>query len=100
MKLSTKQKQTHRHREETCGCQEGGWWTGMDWEVEVSRCKLLHLERVNNKVLLCRIGNYIQSPGLDHDGKEYLKRMYTYVKWLRHFALQQKLSQHCESTIF
>ena len=22
--LSTKQKQTHRHREQTCGCQ-GGW---------------------------------------------------------------------------
>ena len=25
MNLSTKQKQTHRHREQTCGCQrEGG----------------------------------------------------------------------------
>ena len=24
MNLSTKQKQTHRHREETCGCQ-GVW---------------------------------------------------------------------------
>ena len=24
--LPTKQKQTHRHREETCGCQEGGGW--------------------------------------------------------------------------
>ena len=22
--LSTKQKQTHRHRDQTCGCQEGG----------------------------------------------------------------------------
>ena len=26
MNLSTKHKQTHRHREQTCGCQgEGGW---------------------------------------------------------------------------
>ena len=25
MNLSTKQIQTHRHREETCGCQGGGW---------------------------------------------------------------------------
>ena len=29
---STKQKQTHRHREQTCGCQGGGekgeGWTG------------------------------------------------------------------------
>ena len=24
MNLSTKQKQTHRHREQTCGCQEAG----------------------------------------------------------------------------
>ena len=30
--LPMKQKQTHRHREQTCGCQGGGWvgdgWTG------------------------------------------------------------------------
>ena len=30
MNLTTKQKQTHKHREQTCGCQEGevageGW---------------------------------------------------------------------------
>ena len=24
--LSMQQKQTHRHREQTCGCQEGGGW--------------------------------------------------------------------------
>ena len=24
--LSMKQKQTHRHREQTCGCQRGGGW--------------------------------------------------------------------------
>ena len=28
MNLSTKQKKTHRNREQTCGCQEGGErWT-------------------------------------------------------------------------
>ena len=26
MNLSMKQKQTHRHREQTYGCQEGGVW--------------------------------------------------------------------------
>ena len=25
MNLSTKQKQTHRHREQTCGCGGKGW---------------------------------------------------------------------------
>ena len=28
MNLSMKQKQTHRHREQTCGCQGGGGWEG------------------------------------------------------------------------
>ena len=26
MNLSTKQEQTHRHREQICGCQGGGRW--------------------------------------------------------------------------
>ena len=26
MNISTKQKQTHRRREQTCGCQGGGGW--------------------------------------------------------------------------
>ena len=70
MNLSTKQKQTHRHREQTCGCQGGGGGSGMDWEFEVSRCKLLHLEWISNEVLLYSTGNYIQSLGIEHDGKE------------------------------
>ena len=28
--LSTKQIQTHRYREQTCGCQGGGGW-GREW---------------------------------------------------------------------
>ena len=27
--LSTEQKQTHRHREQTCGCQKAGGGRGM-----------------------------------------------------------------------
>ena len=41
-KPTKKQKKTHRHREQTCGCQGGGG--GMDLEFGVSRCKLLHVE--------------------------------------------------------
>jgi len=51
----------------------------MDWEFGVSRCKLLHLEWINNEVLLYSTGNYIQSPGIDHDGKSYLKNIYIYM---------------------
>ena len=69
MNLSTKQKQIHRHREQTSGCQGAGVGSGMDWDFWVNRCKLLHLEGIDNKVLLYSTGNYIQSPGIDHDGK-------------------------------
>ena len=32
----------------------------MDWEFGISRCKLLYIEWINNKVLLYSTGNYIQ----------------------------------------
>ena len=41
------------------------------WEFGIGRCKLLHLECINNKVLLYNTGNYIQPPGINHNGKEY-----------------------------
>ena len=59
----------------------------MDWDLGVSRCKLLHLEWMDSKVLLYSTGDYIQSLGRDHDGKEYKKRMSIYV-WLSHLAVQ------------
>ena len=91
-------KQTHRHKEQTCGCQGGGRGEGgIDCEFGVSICKLLHIEWINNKVLLYRTGNYTQYPMINHTGKEYDKE-YIYIK-LNHFAVQQKFTQHCKSTI-
>ena len=66
MNLSTKQKETHRHREQTHSCQRG---VGGTEEFGVSRCKLLHLEWISNEVLLYSIGNYIHSPWVEHDGR-------------------------------
>ena len=43
----------------------------MNWESGVSRCKLLHLEWINNKALLYSTGNYIQYSEINHNGKEY-----------------------------
>ena len=48
-----------------------GGGRGMDWEFGVGRCKLLHLEWINNKVLMYSTGNYIQYPVINHNGKEY-----------------------------
>ena len=72
MNPSMKQKQTHRQREQICGCQgeRGREWDGVGvCEFEVGRCKLSDLERKSNEVLLCSTGNHIQSLGIDHDGK-------------------------------
>ena len=54
---------------------------GMEWEAGCSRCKLLCIECVDNKVLLCSTENYIQWPMINHDGKEYFfkKNVYMYV---------------------
>ena len=64
--------------EQTCDYQVGGQreWDGLG--VWSSGCKLLYLEWVNKEVQLYRIGNYIQSPGINHNGKE-LKKIYIYV---------------------
>ena len=42
MNLSTEQKQTYRHGQQTSGCQGGGGGVGWIWEFGVSRCKLLY----------------------------------------------------------
>ena len=77
MNLPMKQKQYHGNREQTCGYQVVG--ARDRWEFRVSRCKLLHIEWINNKVLLYRSGNYIQYPVINHNGKEYRKEcIYVY----------------------
>ena len=48
------------------GVREGG--SGMALEFGVSRCKLLHLEWISNKMLLYSTENYIQSLTMEHDG--------------------------------
>ena len=71
MNLTIRQKQTHRHREQTCGCQEDGEG-GMDRDFGESRCKLLHLEWIN-KILPYSTASYILSPGINQNGKECKK---------------------------
>ena len=69
-----KQKQTHRHKEQTCGGQGGGGGRGgKEWEFGISIGKLLYIEWINNKVLLYSTGNYIQYLVTNHNEKEYEK---------------------------
>ena len=62
------------HIETAHGGRGGGG--GIDWEFGISRCKLLYIEWINNKVLLYSPGNYLQYRVINHNGKEknFLKR--------------------------
>ena len=44
----------------------------VNWEFGVGRCRLLHLECINNKVLLYSAKNYTQFPGIKDNGKGYI----------------------------
>ena len=71
----------------------------MDWEFGVSRCKLLPLEWLSHEILLCSTGNYAESLVMERDGGQCEKEsVYTRV-CLGHFAVQQKLTEPCQSTI-
>ena len=80
MNLSTEQKQTLGHGEQTLVAKGEVGGSGMDSEFWVSGYKLLHLGRIGNELLLYSIGNYIQS--LVIEMKEYGKEniyIYTYT---------------------
>ena len=56
---------------------KGEWGGGgMDWEFGVSRCKLLHIEWINNKDLLYNTGNYTQYSITTYKRKESEKNRY------------------------
>ena len=58
-----------RPREQICGCRGGGGREGMKWEFGVSRGTVSYMGWINSKVLLYSIGNYIQYPVINHNGK-------------------------------
>ena len=51
----------------------------MNWEFGISRCKLVYIEWINNRVLLYSTENYIQCPVINHNGKEYEKEYIRYI---------------------
>ena len=48
---------------------------GLDWEFGTSRYKLLYIVWINNKVLLYSTRNYTQYPIINHNGKEFFRRL-------------------------
>ena len=71
MNLSTKWKQITDIENRHVVAKGEGVGRGMDWEVVVSRCKLLYMEEINNKVLLYSTENHISCPMVNLNEKEY-----------------------------
>ena len=68
MNLSTKQKETHRNREQTCGCQgeEGQERKGLgDWDQQMKTI----IYRMDKQVLLNSTGNSTQYLVITYQGK-------------------------------
>ena len=79
---------------------------GMNADFGVGRFKQLHLEWMSNEVLLYSTRTYTQYLEIEHDGRQHKKEVvyiYIYIHHiyvrLVHYAVQQKLAQHCISTI-
>ena len=56
--------------------------TGNLWNAlakKVVQIENIYLGWINNKVLLYNIGNYIQYPMINHNGKELKKNVYMHV---------------------
>ena len=69
----------------------------MNWKFGISRCKLLHTEWINNKVLLNSTGNYIQSSVKNHMEKDVSKN--TCVCVTESLCWTQKSTGHCKSIV-
>ena len=52
---------------------------GMAQQFRISRCKAI-IQRMDDKVPAYSTGNYVQYPGISHDGKEHERDcIYTYI---------------------
>ena len=69
MNLSTKQKQIMDMESRLVVTSGDGVGSGMDWELRVDRCKLLHLQWISNGVLLYSTESDVQSLRVGHDGR-------------------------------
>ena len=64
-----KQRQNEGQKLVVAKGEEGG--RGLHWDFEISGCKLVYRGWINNRVLLCSMGSYIQYPVVNHNGKGY-----------------------------
>ena len=73
------------------GRQKG--WSGSSGLAEANSC----IGWINNKILLYSTGNYIHSPGINHNGKEYEKVLYICIT--ESLCCTADINTICKSTI-
>ena len=97
MNLLIKQKENHRHREQTYCCLEEGWGEGTVREFGIDMHTPLCLKWLTNKELLYSTWDSAQCLVVvwmvDKFGEEWIR---VYV-WLGPFPVHLKLSEHCLS---
>ena len=97
-RISTKQEQADRPSRQTYGGQEGGERLGREgpgiWDGQV---RTMTSGWINTQSY-CRARASTQYPVSNHNGKEYEKRIYIDSE-PNQVVVQQKLIQHCKSTI-
>ena len=77
MNLSMKQKQTHRLREQTCGCQGRGWLgEGSNGSLGLADANYYIYIQDKQQGPTYSTGNYPQYPVTMHNGKEQNKNVY------------------------
>ena len=97
MNLFTKWKQIQRHRKQLMITKgERGGRINQEFEININTILLIYIKQINNKILYST-GNYIHYPIVNHNGNEYEKE-YIHIL-LNYFAIYQKLTQHCKSSI-
>jgi len=65
----------------------------MDWGFGVNRCKLLHLEWIDNEILLYSTGNYIQLLG-QTIMKRNIKKKNVYMYITKSLCYSAEISKH------
>ena len=94
----TKQKETHRLRDGTCGCWERwgrGWGEGTVRELETDVYKLLYLKWITKKDLLYSTENAAQCYVAAWMGGEFGGEWLHVYAWLSPFTAHLKLSHLC-----
>ena len=73
----------HWHREHTCGLPRGKReCVEEDSVFGISRCRLSHMEWINNKVLLSSTRKYTQYSVINHNRIEYKKECLCRYNWI------------------